>query len=77
MPLRMRPSIHQNAIEEVLDWRAEVQARIATIGDTFEALDGGPSRSELLRELTWALEDSVAVSAGYLFSWDEIRIVLF
>ena len=60
----MRPSIHQAAIKELLDWQAEVQARIASIGDAFEALDGGPSRSELSRELAWALGDAVAVSAG-------------
>ncbi|KAG1659661.1 hypothetical protein FOA52_007248 [Chlamydomonas sp. UWO 241] len=34
--------------------------RIAAIGDAFEVEDGGAGRDELLRELTWVLEDTVA-----------------
>ena len=47
MPLCLRPSIHVTRMEDLMAWRREVLKKITLIGDSFEALDGGPNESEL------------------------------
>ena len=48
MPLCLRQAEHEAEFEDVLNWRSRVQVQISAVGDAFETLDGGPSKSELL-----------------------------
>ncbi len=59
-PLCYRPAKHDARLQELLDWRSQQSSAIAGIGDKFFEQDGGPSASELLRELEWVLDDTIA-----------------
>jgi release factor glutamine methyltransferase len=59
-PLCYRPAQHDARLQDILDWRSQQTSAIASIGDTFLEQDGGPSASDLLRELEWVLDDTIA-----------------
>lgn len=44
----MRRAEHEALLCDVLTWRQEMASKINSIGNSFEAVDGGASRSELL-----------------------------
>lgn len=60
VPLSLRPPVHQAPLIDVLTWKRDYKLKIKEIDDAFATADDGPSRSELERELDWALDDAVA-----------------
>lgn len=51
---------HTEQLSGLIQWRQDVLHEIQRIKDSFAAADGGPSTSELQREVTWVLDDVVA-----------------
>ncbi len=47
VPLCRRPPAHQESVDALVGWHSDVQARIAGIGNAFEAADGGPDADGL------------------------------
>lgn len=61
VPLCRRSPQHTDQLASLMQWRDSVLQQVESIGEGFAAADGGPGAAELQREVTWVLDDVVAV----------------
>ncbi|CAK9237138.1 unnamed protein product [Sphagnum troendelagicum] len=59
-PICERPAVHITCLEDLLQWVRKAQQLAASVEQQFYDTDGGPDSSDLLRELDWLLDDSLA-----------------
>lgn len=59
-PLSERDPNHCCTLESLLSWRQSARQACISLGDSLLEEDGGPSKSELLQEIEWLLDDLVA-----------------
>ncbi|KAJ0980461.1 hypothetical protein J5N97_008716 [Dioscorea zingiberensis] len=63
-PLFLRPLTYSAAPSDLAAFRRWATARATVDGPRLESSDGGPGASQLLRELSWLLEDATSQSNG-------------
>lgn len=69
LPLCEREPRHAVPLAALLAWHEAARRRIAGVGDSWAALDEGPSSEDLDTELGWLVDDSLAAWAPLGGEW--------